>query len=120
MIVHYSRMADTKITDPFVKRLAEVINKDPSLTVAGLALRAGLTNSAIRLMISRGNQSPKLDTARKICKALGVTLEEFLSDAQTEEEREIVRLVSELPADLRQKLLGYGQGLAASLDRDDP
>ncbi|MCG7625563.1 hypothetical protein MHM97_19575 [Epibacterium sp. Ofav1-8] len=68
----------------------------------------------------RDNKSPRVATMRKICAALGTTLEEFMSNAQTAEEREIVRLFAQLPDPLKQELLGYGRGLAAAADRSRP
>lgn len=103
-------MANTHITEPFLIRLQAAIDSDPDLNVSNLSTKAGLSNSTIRTML-RDNKSPRISTMRKICAALGTTLEVFMSNAQTEEEREIVRLVSQLPAHLRQKLIGYGQGL---------
>ena len=99
--------------DPFVEKLRRLIDADPDITAAGLSLKAGLTNSAIRAMFSGKNKSPRLETARKICEALGTTYEEFMSDAQFSEEQEIVRLVSQLSEADRQLLLGFGQGLVA-------
>ncbi|PHS21764.1 MAG: hypothetical protein COA84_15230 [Robiginitomaculum sp.] len=106
--------------DPFLVKLRAVIDARPEFTVAGLAVKAGLTNSAIRAMFSGRNQSPRLDTARKICEAMGTTLEEFMSDAQTSEEFEIVRLVSQLSVEERQQLLGFGKGLLASQNPAPP
>lgn len=106
-------MSDTPLTEPFLIRLKAAIDADPDLNVSNLAVKAGLANSTIRLMF-RDNKSPRVATMRKICAALGTTLEEFMSNAQTEEEREIVRLLGQLPEHLRQELLGYGRGLAAA------
>jgi DNA-binding phage protein len=108
-------MNEKEISEPFILKLKAVIDADPSINASKLAVDAGLSNSAIRLMIAQ-NKSPTLKTARKICEALGTTLEVFMSEASTEEEREIVDLVAQLPANLRQKLLGFGQGLLAQED----
>ena len=112
-------MSDKQITEPFLLRLKAAIEADPALNVSNLATKAGLGNSAIRLMLARNN-SPRVDTMRKICAALGTTLEEFMSDAQTAEEREIVRLFAQLPDPLKQELLGYGRGLAAAAGQSQP
>ncbi|WP_109468882.1 helix-turn-helix domain-containing protein [Albibacillus kandeliae] len=104
----------------FAERLRAAIDADPKLTEAGLAVKAGLSNSVVRKILAGNTQNPRVDTARKICAALGTTLEEFMSNAQTEEEKEIVRLVARLPEHLRQQLLGYGRGLAASWDQAQP
>lgn len=109
-------MAKNTLTEPFLIKLQAVIDADENLTISGLAIKAGLDNSAIRQMFAH-DRSPRISTMRKICEALGTTLEEFMSNAQTPEEQQIVRLVSRLPAHLRQKLLSYGQGL---LDAEDP
>tara|TARA_R110002049_G_scaffold45609_9_gene133011 strand:+ start:2821 stop:3177 length:357 start_codon:yes stop_codon:yes gene_type:complete len=103
-------MNEEDITEPFLLKLQETIAANPDINVSKLAVDAGLSNSAIRLMLAK-NKSPTIKTARKICAALGTTLEVFMSQAQSEEEREIVDLASRLPVALRQKLLGYGQGL---------
>jgi transcriptional regulator with XRE-family HTH domain len=65
----------------FAERLRRIIDADPDLTVAGLAVRAGLDNSALRSLLSGKSKNPRLDTAMKVCAALGTTLEDFLSGA---------------------------------------
>lgn len=101
----------------FAEKLRAVIETDPELTEAGLAVRAGLSNSVIRKLMNGTTQNVRVDTAIKICRALGTTLEEFMGSPQTPEEREIARLVSQLPAPLRRQLITYGQGL---LDAQGP
>tara|TARA_R110002049_G_scaffold20887_1_gene76826 strand:- start:1064 stop:1486 length:423 start_codon:yes stop_codon:yes gene_type:complete len=119
---HKGFMSDEIILDPFLRRLRRVIDADPDITDAGLAVKAGLDNSAIRRLYSKPDSSPRISTARKICAALGTTLEEFMSEAQTPEEKEIVRLTLALPDHLRQQLLSYAKGLvdaSNSLSRPD-
>lgn len=106
-------MSKNEVSEPFLVRLKAVIDADPDLNVSNLAVKAGLANSTIRTMF-RDNKSPRVTTMRKICAALGTTLEEFMSNAQTEDEKEIVRLFAKLPEPLKQQLLGYGRGLAAA------
>lgn len=115
---HTSSMNKPPITDPFLKRLRIRIDSDPDLTEAGLAKKAGLSDSAIRQYFSKPNRSPRVDNARKICAALGTSLEAFMSDAQTPEEQEIVRLTLQLPDHLRRQLLGYARGLVDASDRE--
>lgn len=103
----------------FVDILMERLESDPGLTEAGLAKAAGLDNSTIRQMI-KFRRNPRIDTAMKICRALGTTIEEFMGQAQTEEERRILRLVAELPVELRRQLIGYGEALAAAPDPSQP
>lgn len=113
-------MNEPDIIEPFLTRLKERIDNDPNLTPAGLATKAGLNNAAIRQWFSGNNRSPTISSARKVCAALDTTLEEFMSEARDPEEKEIVRLVMQLPAPLRQKLLGYGQGLLETVDQAPP
>lgn len=112
-------MASQTTTEPFLLRLQAAINADPKINVSNLAVKAGLSNSTIRSMF-RDNKSPRVATMRKICAALGTTLEEFMSDAQTAEEQEIVRLFAQLPEPLKLQLLGYGRGLAAAAGQVPP
>lgn len=113
---HKEPMSDSVIMDPFLRRLRRAIDADPDLTDAGLAVKAGLDNSAIRRLYSKPDSSPRISTARKICAALGTTLEEFMSEAQTPEEKEIVRLTLALPDHLRRQLLSYAKGLVDASD----
>ena len=102
----------------FAQRLQAVIDADEDLTPAGLAKRAGLDNSAIRSLLSGKAQNPRMDTAIKICAALGVTLEEFMADGflgETvpidEEAQHIRTLLSQLTPEERVRLVTYGEGL---------
>lgn len=117
---HLYRMNTNSFEEPFLRKLRQVIDETPGLTIAAVARNAGIDNKTIRSWLDGTNRSPTINSARKVCEALGTTLEEFLSDARTEEEKEIVRLVSQLPADLRRQLLGYGQALAASQNPNTP
>lgn len=111
-------MQNKDITDPFLVRLKERIDNDPKLSAASLSVKAGLSNAAIRHWMNGDSKGPTLENARKVAEALGTSLEEFLSNAESEEERRIVRLVSQLPESLRERLLGYGEGLLATVDRE--
>lgn len=103
--------------DEFVRRLKERIESDPDLTPSGLALKAGLDNSAIRSLLVGRAKSPRFSTVIKIMDALGTTLEEFMGDPRTPAERDILDLVSRMPADQRMQLLGFAKALSA---RPDP
>jgi DNA-binding phage protein len=118
-VVLNNYMASNTTPDPFLSRLQAAIDADPDLNVSNLATKAGLSNSTIRLMF-RHNKSPRVATMRKICAALGTTLEEFMSNAQTAEEQELGRLFAQLPEPLKQQLLGYGRGLAAAAGPPQP
>jgi transcriptional regulator with XRE-family HTH domain len=107
----------------FAQRLQAVIDADEELTPAGLAKRAGLDNSAIRSLLSGKAKNPRVDTAIKICSALGTTLEEFMSGdfqnasvpADAEDQR-IRHLMSQLTIEERVRLLTYGEGLRDARD----
>jgi transcriptional regulator with XRE-family HTH domain len=105
-----------EITEPFLVKLAAYLeaNRDKGVTAAGLSVDAGLSNSAIRGWLSGKSGTLTMASARKVCAAMGTTLEEFLSEAQTEEERQIAGLVSQLSGDLLHELLVYGRGLRAA------
>lgn len=79
----------------FYEILADRIANDPDLTDAGLANAAGLDNSTIRQMI-RHKRSPRINTAIKICKALGTTVEDFLSESHDPVRAELRLLLSQL------------------------
>lgn len=95
----------------FLRRLRDRIESDPKLTPTSLALMAGLDNSAIRSFLSGRAKSPKLSTVNRIMAALGTTYEEFMGNPKTPEERDILRLVAELPVTERLQLLGFAKAL---------
>lgn len=102
----------------FSERLQRVIDSDPNLTVAGLAVKAGLDNSALRSLLSGRVKNPRLDTAIKVCAALGTTLEDFMSGAYEagrvpadKEAQRIRSLLSQLSPRERRLLITYGEGL---------
>jgi transcriptional regulator with XRE-family HTH domain len=97
----------------FAERLRAAIDADPDLTPAGLATKAGLDNSTIRQLLSGKANNPRVDTAMRICAALGTTLEEFLGLEYDPVQREIVRLYMQLSVEERRLLLGAAQGIAA-------
>lgn len=121
MIKDYFPMSDRT----FAQRLQAVIDSDPELTPAGLAKKAGLDNSALRSLLSGKAKNPRLDTALKVCAALGTTLEDFMSGsfeagrlpADTEAQR-IRFLLSQLSPRERRLLITYGEGLRDARDAD--
>lgn len=96
----------------FVDILEERIKANPDLTPAGLAKRAGLDNSTIRQMI-RDRRSPRIDTALKICQALGETVESFMSQSRDPVTSEILAHLEQLTAGERQILLAAVRGIRA-------
>ncbi len=97
----------------FPQKLKAAIDADPVLTEAGLAQSAGLDKTTIRQMIAK-DRSPRMETAEKICAALGTTVEEFMAVGRSEEERSIARLVSQLSVENRRQIVGYGEALLES------
>ena len=112
-----SRHHVTMSSESFVERLRRRIESDPELTPAGLAVRAGLDNSAIRSLLAGRARNPRWDTVEAICRALGTTVAEFMSDPETEEERRILHLLGQLTVEEQLRLLGYGDRLLEEQDR---
>ena len=118
---HHLKMAPRRSTaapepdirEPFLLKLKAFLesNKDAGVTAAGLSKQAGLADNAIRRWLAGTSKSLTIASARSVCLAMGTTLEEFLSSAQTAEERTIVALAAQLPDELLQRLLTYGEGL---------
>jgi len=111
----------------FAQRLKIVLERDPSLTEAGLATNAGLSNSVVRKILKGTTQNPRVDTAVKICAALGTSLEDFMSDAfesdlvaPDSEAQRIRVLLSQLSPRERHLLLTYGEGLRDAANSDEP
>lgn len=94
----------------FVDILIERIASDPSITEAGLAKKAGLDNSTIRQMI-KFRRNPRIDTAIKICRALGETVESFMSQARDPAVSEILFHLEQLTPKERALLLAAARGL---------
>lgn len=96
----------------FVEILRDRIANDPSLTEAGLAVKAGLDNSTIRQMIAQ-NRSPRIDTAVKICAALGESVESFMEQSRDPVVSEILFHLEQLTPEERDLLLAAARGLRA-------
>lgn len=94
----------------FVDILIQRIESDPGLTEAGLAVRAGLNNSTIRQMI-KNRRSPRIDTAMKICRALGETVETFMSRQGDPVMSELLFHLEQLTSEERALLLAAARGL---------
>lgn len=107
----------------FAQRLKSIIDADSTLSEAGLATKAGLSNSVIRKLLKGDTQNPRVDTAIKICAALGTTLEDFMSGAfqnatipADTEDQHIRTLLSQLTIEERRRLVTYGEGMRDARD----
>lgn len=100
----------------FIDILAARIASDPDLTEAGLAKKAGLDNSTIRQMI-KYRRSPRIDTAIAICRALGETVESFMSGGRDPVMNELLSHLEQLTPAERDLLLGAVRGIR---DRSRP
>ncbi|MDO8982742.1 helix-turn-helix transcriptional regulator [Cypionkella sp.] len=96
----------------FVDILLEKLAENPDLTEAGLARKAGLDNSTIRQMI-KFRRNPRIDTAVKICRALGETVETFMSQKSSPAMSELLLLLEQLTPAERDFLLAAARGLHA-------
>ncbi|TDE34149.1 helix-turn-helix domain-containing protein [Antarcticimicrobium sediminis] len=102
----------------FAQRLKAILDSRPEITESGLATKAGLSDSVVRKILKGTTKNPRVDTAIKVCAALGTTLEDFMSGAfeagpipaDTEAQR-IRSLLSQLSPRERRLLLTYGEGL---------
>ena len=104
----------------FVRRLRNTLVHTPGLTLAGLAKSAGLDRSEIDELLRGGASKPTFEVAELMCKALGTTVEEFMSDRTDPEAQRILRLLSQLTVAERRQLLGYGEALLDAQDRLPP
>lgn len=102
----------------FVEILEKRIEADKSLTPAGLAKKAGLDNSTIRQMLKE-RRNPRIDTAIKICHALGETVESFMSEAHDPVMSELLGHLEQLTDEERQLLLAAARGLRAHRQPED-
>lgn len=104
--------------DPFIERLRVRIEADPDLNQRNVALKAGLDESLVRKLLAGKIASPRLYTIERICRgAFGQSVEEFMADPKTQDEREILRLIGRLSVPERLQLLGFAKGLVASSRR---
>ena len=97
----------------FAERLNSAIESDPDLTAAGLARKADLDNSTIRQLLSGKAQNPRMDTAMKICRAMGTTIEEFMGVSRDPVQAEILDLYTKLSEQERRTLLSAVKGIVS-------
>ena len=107
-VVTFAGMVDRTFAD----LLRVYLDEHPDLTPSRLALDAGLDNSTVRQILSGKAKNPRIDTAMRICAALGTTLEEFMGLEVDQSRQEILQLYTQLPDDARRLLLAAARGLS--------
>jgi len=100
----------------FKQKLQERIDADPEMTVNKLSVKAGLASSSIRAILVGKSKSPELATFLAICKALDLSLDEFLAGERSPTEKEMLRLLSKLTVGEQLQLLGIATDFAAERD----
>lgn len=105
---NFAHMADRT----FAERLQAYLDANPDITPSRLALDAGLDNSTVRQLLAGKAKNPRIDTAIRICAALGTTLEAFMGLEGDQSRREILSLYAQLSDDERRMLLAAARGLA--------
>lgn len=79
----------------FVDTLKWWLENSDDLTPTALARRAGLDKTAVRQMIVM-ERSPRIDTAMKICAALGVSLDQFFARDPASKRSALMRQLNQL------------------------
>ncbi len=109
-----SYMQTDKI-DSLIKANIESLLAEKDLRPTRLSLDAGLSRTTIGDILAGRTRSPSYSTLCKIARAANVNILRITVgpswEGRTHEEQQILDLSTRLPADLRRKLLGYGQGL---------
>jgi transcriptional regulator with XRE-family HTH domain len=101
----------------FVQNLEWWLDQDKDLTPTALARRAGLDKTAVRQMIVL-KRSPRIDTALKICGALGISLDQFFARDRDARRSALVRQLDHLTDDEIELLLSVAREAAARHYRD--
>ena len=100
------------LVSEFVDALRWWLDHREGLNPTGLAKAAGLDKTAVRQMIEF-DRSPRIDTALKICVALGVTLDQFLARDDDARRTELLRLLDRLTDDELDMLQAAARGIVA-------
>lgn len=67
------------IRDAVRQRILDLCETN-NMTINGLALEAGLTQSTLNSIINTGSKNPTLATVSKICTGLEISVREFFDD----------------------------------------
>lgn len=94
----------------FSETLEWWLERRDNLTPTAIARQCGLDKTAVRQLIVNG-RTPKVDTAQKICAALGVSLDQFFAKDDDGRRRRIARLLDQLHDDEIELLQAAAQGL---------
>lgn len=101
----------------FVDTLKWWLDHKDHLTPTALARDAGLDKTAVRQMIVM-ERSPRIDTAMKICSALGVSLDQFFARDLGGKRQALVRQLDRLTDDEIELLLSVAREAAARHSRE--
>lgn len=80
------------------------LRKERNWSINYLAMEAMLTQSTVNNLYVR-QTDPKISTLQSICGAFGITLSEFFSDEDEEDDGELIRRVRTLSAEQKEALL---------------
>lgn len=97
----------------FRQAFLEALEKS-GLSVAQVAEKSGVSVEQLKKLKQRETAKTNVEDARRVARAFGQSLDDFVNDPALEAQVEIVLLYNALPESLRKELLTYGKGLAAS------
>ena len=103
----------------FWEKLRDHIAADPDLSVAGVAITAGLANSTIRQMIAN-QRNPRLETAERICVAMGTTYEDFMADRPKQPIDDVIGKIRGLSEGRQDALYRFLDHLVSDQASSDP
>jgi len=113
-----SGLAHNPPMSEFVETLKWWLEQKDALTPTALARQAGLDKTAVRQMIVM-ERSPRIDTAAKICAALGVSLDQFFARDFSGQRSSLVRQLDHLTDDEIELLLAVARQAAARHRAED-
>jgi len=67
-----------ELHDVVVKRIMELY-RDKQLTPNGLSYLAGVSQATVKSILNGESKSPRIDTIKKLCDGLDITLGEFFN-----------------------------------------
>lgn len=80
------------------QRIRVIIDSRPDLTIRGVSLASGMSDSALHKFLTNQTQSMTIDNLERIAEAMGISLRVLLFD----EEADIVQIWDRIPIERRQ------------------